>query len=92
MARKHSVSLPSGATVNRLLQQTLAEVGEPEAMHFASHDWRRGSAFDVLQNEGMHAMMVLGGWNGRAAFHYVPRDAMEDHLVAEALIGGSDSE
>ena len=69
-------SLPSGSMVNHRLQQGVAELGEPEAKHYASHDWRRGSAFDVLKSEGLHAMMVLGGWSGRAAFHYVPRDAV----------------
>ena len=76
------------------LKVAAADLGWPDPDAYATHAFRRGAAQDVLAQDGLATLLWAGGWSGdaRAALAYVSRDQVEQRLVGEVLLAGSDDE
>ena len=60
----------------------LMELRVPDASGFTSHCFRRGAAIDVLEAQGLQAMLSFGQWSSPAA---AAPYATSDEQCAQAL-------
>ena len=69
----------------------LRELGVPQVESYSSHCFRRGSAVDILEKHGLHAMLRFGQWHSpMAAAPYASPD--EQAAVGLALAEASDED
>ena len=66
------------------------EIGESHA--YGSHDFRRGAAKDVLDKEGLQAMIQAGDWHSPAMQHYVSTSEIEEKLLWDTVLQWSEDE
>ena len=81
----------SAARLLRALHALLREL-RIDPSGYTLHSFRRGAAMDVLEKEGLAAMLFAGEWRSAAAFAYPAREEAEARLLGELTAAVSDGD
>ncbi len=77
----------------RELRRRLAATGVADADTYASHDFRRGHAQDLVDNVADLAQILLAGeWRTPSFLQYVNMPKLETRAVLEAHVDDSESD
>lgn len=80
-------------TLMRSVVRLLEQLHTPNASAFTSHCFRRGAAVDILETQGLQAMLSFGQWSSPvAAAPYASFDEQCAQALGTALIDVSDDE
>ena len=77
------------------LRALLAAIGVPREVcaQYTSHAFRRSVAADILESQGLPAMLQYGQWQSvRSAMHYASSDEMDRQAVGNLTAEASEDD